>query len=51
MHNVQISLKVNPEFEQGTDFKVYRDLKEVAIETSIASKSINEDNYKKTYFN
>jgi hypothetical protein len=51
MHNVQISLKVNPEFEQGTDFKVYRDLKEVAIETSIASKSINEDKLSLVYKN
>ena len=43
MHNVQINLNVLPEFEQSTEFKVYRELKEVQIETSLASKSINED--------
>lgn len=43
MHNVQINLKVNSDFEESTEFKVYRDLKPVEIETSLASKSINED--------
>ena len=43
MHNVQINLKTNPDFEQGTNFIVYRELKKVEIETSLASKSINED--------
>ena len=43
MHNVQINLKVNPEFEESTDFKIYREIIEVDIETSLASKSINED--------
>jgi hypothetical protein len=49
MHNVQINLNVNPEFEETTEFKVYRELKEVEIETSIASKSINEDKITMVY--
>jgi hypothetical protein len=49
MHNVQINLNVNPNFEQGTDFKVYREMKPVEIETSIASKSINEDKFTLLY--
>lgn len=43
MHNVQINLRANPDFEQGTNFTVYRELKKLEIETSLASKSINED--------
>ena len=48
-HNVQINLNTNPEFEQATDFKIYRDVKSVEIETSLASKSINEDKHTLNY--
>ena len=43
MHNVKINLNVNPEFEQSVEFKVYREPKNINIETSLSSKSINED--------
>jgi len=43
MHNVQINLNTLPEFEQSTNFVVFRDHKSIDIETSISSKSINED--------
>tara|TARA_B110001469_G_C9645385_1_gene325944 strand:+ start:930 stop:2024 length:1095 start_codon:yes stop_codon:yes gene_type:complete len=43
MHNVQINLKKMPDFEQSTEFVVLREHKSVEIETSLSSKSINED--------
>jgi hypothetical protein len=43
MHNVQINLNTLPEFEQSTEFVVFREQKPVEIETSLLSKSINED--------
>lgn len=43
MHNVQINLNTIAEFEQAIEFKVYREPKQVDIETSLSSKSINED--------
>lgn len=42
-HNVQINLEVNPQFEQAIEFTVYREPIQCTIETSISSKSINED--------
>ena len=42
-HNVKINLSVISQFEQGTDFPIYREQKKVEIETSLASKSVNED--------
>jgi hypothetical protein len=42
-HNVKINLNVISKFEQGTEFPIYREPKKVEIETSIASKSVNED--------
>ena len=43
MHNVQINLNTLSEFEQSIKFKVHRESKQVDIETSLSSKSINED--------
>jgi hypothetical protein len=43
MHNVQINLNTLPEFEQSTEFVVFREHTAVEIETSLSSKSINED--------
>lgn len=42
-HNVKINLNVVSKFEQSVDFVVYREPKKVDIETSLASKSVNED--------
>lgn len=42
-HNVKINLNVISQFEQGTEFPIYREPKKVEIETSLASKSVNED--------
>ena len=43
MHNVKINLNPNPEFEQSTEFVVLRKQKIMTIETSLSSKSVNED--------
>ena len=43
MHNVQINLNTLPEFEQSTEFVVFREHKAVEIETSLSSKGVNED--------
>jgi hypothetical protein len=51
MHNVKINLNVNPQFEQNTEFTIYREPKKVQIETSLASKSINEDKHTLVYKN
>jgi hypothetical protein len=48
-HNVKINLSVISQFEQGTDFPIYREQKKVEIETSLASKSVNEDKSSITY--
>jgi hypothetical protein len=48
-HNVKINLNVISQFEQGTDFPIYREQKKVEIETSLASKSVNEDNSSLVY--
>ena len=42
-HNVKINLNVISKFEQGTEYPIYREPKKVEIETSLASKSVNED--------
>ena len=42
-HNVKIDLNIVPEFQQSIDFVVLRERKEIQIETSISSKSVNED--------
>jgi len=42
-HNVKINLNKVNEFEQGIEFPIFREPKKVEIETSLASKSINED--------
>lgn len=42
-HNVKINLNIVPQFEQAIEFKIYREPKVVEIETSLASKEINED--------
>ena len=51
MHNVKINLNVNPKFEQSTEFTIYREPKQVQIETSLASKSVNEDKNTLVYKN
>ena len=43
MHNVKINLNPDPDFEQSTEFVVLRKQKKVTIETSLSSKSVNED--------
>lgn len=43
MHNVKINLNPDPDFEQSTEFVVLRKQKKVMIETSLSSKSVNED--------
>ena len=42
-HNVKINLNTVSQFEQGVEFPIYREAKKVEIETSLASKSVNED--------
>jgi hypothetical protein len=48
-HNVKINLNSIPQFEQSIEFKIYREPKVVAIETSLASKEINEDKHTLCY--